>query len=88
VRWYLRAEERLPQPDVRQGDERVPVLAGTVVWLVLAGIAFLAHDDLARHDREWWAWTAVAGFALGLLGIRHMQRRHNRAAPEIGENES
>jgi len=87
VRWYLRAEERLPHPDVRRTDERAPVVAGTVAWLVLAGIAFLAHDDLARHDREWWAWTAVAGFALGLLGIRQMQRRHNRAAPEIGEKD-
>jgi hypothetical protein len=85
VRWHLKPHERLPQPEVRQTDDRVPVLVGTIAWAILAVIAFLEHDDLARHDREWWAWAAVAGAALGLVGLRQLQGRRNRAAAEAAE---
>jgi hypothetical protein len=79
VRWYLRPDERLPEPPpVRFGDERVPVLAGLVAWTVLAVIAWIEHDDLAADGRGWWLWTAVSGAVLGCLGLWWMQRRHNR----------
>ena len=79
MRWYLRSDERLPEPPlVRHGDDRVPVMAGTVAWAVLALIAWFEHDDLAADGHGWWLWAAVSGAGLGLLGLWWMQRRHVR----------
>ena len=80
MRWYLRPEERLPHPDVSQGDDRMPVLAGTLIWGVLALIAAVAYDDLADDGHGWWLWTAVSGFVLGIVGFWYMQRRKAREA--------
>jgi hypothetical protein len=87
VRWFVRPQDRLPHPEVRQTDDRAPVLVGTIAWAVLAVIAFLAHDDLARHDHEWWAWVAVSGAVLGVLGLRLLQGRHNRRTAADGTAE-
>jgi hypothetical protein len=79
VRWYLPSAERRPQPpSVRHGDDRVPVLAGTAAWAVLALIAWVEYDDLAADGRGWWLWTAVSGAVLGVVGSFWMQHRHNR----------
>ena len=78
MRWYLSPEERLPHPEVSQGDDRAPVLAGTVAWAVLAVIAWFGHDELEADGHGWWLWTAVCGFVLGLIGYRYMQRRKAR----------
>ena len=78
MRWYLKPEERLPQPPAAAGDDRMPVLAGTVAWAVLALIAWFEYDDLADDGRGWWLWTAVSGVALGLVGFWYMHRRKLR----------
>jgi len=79
VRWYLRPDERLPEPPaVRHGDDRVPVLAGLVAWAVLAVIAWFEHDELVADGHGWWLWTAVSGAVLGCLGLWWLQRRHDR----------
>jgi hypothetical protein len=75
VRWYLKAEERLPQPPPPDVDDRLPVLAGTVIWAVLALVGVLFRDRLAEDGREWWIWAASAGFLLGLVGLAYMHRR-------------
>jgi hypothetical protein len=78
VRWYLRPEERLPQPPVPESDDRVPVLIGTVAWAVLAVVAWIAYDTLEDDGRGWWLWSAVSGFVLGLMGLWIVQRRRTR----------
>ena len=78
MRWYLKPEERLPDPPVSQGDDRAPVLAGTAAWAVLALIAWAGYDDLRADGRGWWLWTAVSGFVLGVVGYWYMQRRQAR----------
>ena len=86
VRWFLKAEERLPPPPVRQSDDRVPVAVGIVLWALLAVVGFVRYDDLADRDRGWWAWCAVAGVVLGLLGMRILQRRREHAADDEPAN--
>jgi hypothetical protein len=78
VRWYLRPEERLPQPPLPETDDRLPVLVGTAVWAVLAVVAWVGYDDLDADGRGWWLWTAVCGTVLGVVGYAYMQRRKAR----------
>ena len=59
---------------------RLPVVIGTVVWLV-AWVFLLATDA----DRD-WQWIAMAGWVLGLIGMpimwwqRSASRRGTRGA--------
>lgn len=59
------------------------VAVGTALWLV----AFLAllpfYGELVAQDREWWLWTCLAGFGLGLFGYSYCRRR--RDAISAGE---
>jgi hypothetical protein len=51
------------------------VSVGTALFLI-AGLALLPfYGWLEDHDREWWLWTCVAGFGLGLFGYDHCRRR-------------
>ena len=53
---------------------------GTVLWVV-AFVALLPFQStLHDHGRDWWLWTCLAGFALGLLGLEYCRRRRNRLA--------
>ncbi|MFD1859186.1 DUF2530 domain-containing protein [Aeromicrobium camelliae] len=50
---------------------------GTILWAVLA-IALIPFWGTLREDgTQWWLWTALAGFGLGLLGIEYCRRRRN-----------
>ncbi len=76
-----RARRRKPvTPEPYEGDDVKVVTIGTVLW----GVAFVAlvpfYGRLAEDGRGWWAWTCLAGFGLGLLGIEYCRRR--RAALE------
>lgn len=57
---------------------------GTALW----GVAFLMllpfYGRLQETDTEWWLFTCVAGFGLGLVGWDYCRRRRNarRAAAE------
>ena len=56
---------------------------GTLLFLV-AGLVLLAfHGWLEETDREWWLWTCVAGFGLGVFGYDYCRRRarHHRDQP-------
>ena len=58
---------------------------GTLIW-ALATLALLPfHDALADAGRTWWIWTCLAGFLLGLVGLRHVTRR--RTARKAGRLE-
>lgn len=53
------------------------LVAGTSMWAVatLGLIPFWA--TLMANGTQWWLWTAVAGFGLGLMGIEYCRRRRN-----------
>ncbi len=61
------------------------VTVGTVLF-VLAGLALLPFRDwLQDTGREWWLWTCVAGFGLGMFGIDYCRRRaRHRVEPGGG----
>jgi hypothetical protein len=64
--------------------DAVPVIAiGTVAWaavlVVLLVLRLLGHRPGA-HDG--WMWIAVAGFGLGLVGIRTVRRRRSALRSE------
>ncbi|WP_293784394.1 DUF2530 domain-containing protein [uncultured Aeromicrobium sp.] len=50
---------------------------GTILWAV-AAIALLPFWGTLREDgNQWWLWSALAGFGLGLIGIEYCRRRRN-----------
>lgn len=63
------------------------VAVGTVVWAVLAVVAFLFRDRLDAAGHGWWAWVCVAGAGLGLLGLPYVIRRaraYSSTGPDSG----
>lgn len=67
-----------PDPEPLEFDEVLVVGVGTALW----GLAFLVllalRHTLAKHGSAWWLWVCVAGFTLGLLGLRTVSRRRDR----------
>lgn len=61
------------------------VEVGTAAWLV-AFVALLPfYGRLEDSGNEWWLWTCLAGFGLGLLGLEYCRRRrkaHREAADD------
>lgn len=78
MRLLLRREERRPDPEPLDHDDRRPVLVVMVLWVVALGVTLLSQDALRAADREWWVWSCVAGLALGAAGLVHLQHRRSR----------
>lgn len=78
MRLWLKDSERLPDPAPVKTDDRKALLAGTIAWvLALAGLV-LFIDPLREAGNGWWLWAAIAGIALGLLGLVNVHLRHER----------
>ena len=78
MRLWLKDSERLPDPEPVATDDRKALLVGTVAWLLaLAGLV-LFIDPLREVGNGWWLWVAIAGIALGLLGLVNVHLRHER----------
>ena len=58
-------------------NARKIVAAGTLLWFLVFVALLPAHGWLTRHDHRIWLWTALAGWALGLVGLLIMLR-HRR----------
>jgi len=64
-----------------QTNDRLPVLVGSAVWVVLLVLALMMREELTQTGRGWWAWTCAAGLALGLAGLAYLQARQSRSHP-------
>jgi len=64
MRLWLKDSERRPDPVPVQLDERVPFIVGLALWAV-AGILML----VSGQGEAWWIWMALAGLAVGGLGL-------------------
>jgi hypothetical protein len=51
------------------------VMVGTALFLVAAIVLLVFRDWLQDTGREWWLWTCVAGFGLGVFGYDYCRRR-------------
>jgi Protein of unknown function (DUF2530) len=57
------------------------VTVGTVLFLVAGLVLVLFFREwMEDTDREWWLWTCVAGFGLGIFGYDHCRRRARHLA--------
>lgn len=88
MRWYLRPEERLPQPPVPVADSRIPVAVGIGVWALLLVLGLFLREPLEHDGRGWWIWVPVAGVALGLIGLSTIRGRPMQPIVEPPRGES
>lgn len=51
------------------------VAVGTVLWAVAFVLLLPFYGRLVDSGRDWWLWTCVAGFGLGLIGVDYCRRR-------------
>lgn len=79
MRLYQRSADRRPDPAPLVTDDRATVVAGIALWGVALVVALVLHDRLAAAGRGWWAWVAVAGIGLGLLGLLYVRRGGSRS---------
>ena len=61
------------------------VTVGTVLFAVAALVLVTRYGWLEDTGREWWLWTCVAGFGLGVFGYDFCRRRarHLHHAPQV-----
>lgn len=58
------------------------VEVGVALWFV-AFVALLPfYGELEDAGREWWLWTCLAGFGLGLFGLEYCRRRRRARAEQ------
>lgn len=53
------------------------IAVGSVLWLVAFIGLIPFYGRLEATDREWWLWTCLAGFGLGVIGWDFCRRRRN-----------
>jgi phosphoglycerol transferase MdoB-like AlkP superfamily enzyme len=78
VRFWLKPEERRPDPEPVAVDDRRAFTAGLVIWLIALALAIVLLPQLTAAGNAWWLWSAVAGVALGAIGIGYTQFKRRR----------
>ncbi|MGB3413867.1 MAG: DUF2530 domain-containing protein, partial [Microbacteriaceae bacterium] len=68
MRFWLKEEERKPDPVPAKTDDRLAVMVGLTAWL-LALAALLIWPIPGFTDTNFGLWTCVAGIAIGLFGL-------------------
>ncbi len=81
------ASDRAPQPEPAPLEPlHVPMLriieVGLAVWVV-ALVVTLVVPALHEGDRDWWPWTCVAGFVLGVIGWAYVRRGRGNASDAV-----
>ncbi|QVQ50663.1 DUF2530 domain-containing protein [Spiractinospora alimapuensis] len=81
------ARPRKPDPEVLEGDYRIPAVVGSLGWAVALVLLVVFRDSIAPEDR-WWIWVCAVGLLLGLVAflyIPHLHRRRAAAAERQAE---
>ncbi|TQO20617.1 uncharacterized protein DUF2530 [Rhodoglobus vestalii] len=78
MRIWLKDSERRPDPEVVETDDRKAMLVGIVLWVLALAVLLLFIEPLNAAGNLWWLWTAVAGLALGLVGLMYTHVRHGK----------
>jgi hypothetical protein len=67
---------RRPDPEPLETDDVRIVAIGTALWVLALVLTLIFRGRLSDNGNEDWVWIALAGAFLGLIGIRHVRRRH------------
>jgi hypothetical protein len=78
MRFYVRAEERRPDPPPLDTDLRHPIVIGIGVWTVLFLVALAFKGRLDERGLDWWVWTPLIGALLGAYGLHMVYARARR----------
>jgi len=78
VRIWLKDSERRPDPEPVETDDRKAMLVGIALWVVSLAVLLLFIEPLNAAGNLWWLWTAVAGLALGLIGLIYTHVRRGK----------
>lgn len=81
------ATPRRPEPEPLETDDVRVVALGTVLWAVALAASVLLGGRLDEDGRGSWVWIAAAGFALGLIGLRHVLRRRAAARQQAAQGD-
>jgi hypothetical protein len=76
---------RRADPEPMTANEVLVIGVGTGLWLLAFVVLLPFKGDLDRHGAGWWLWVCIAGFGLGLMGLRMMTRRRSRARRSAAE---
>lgn len=75
MRWYLKEEERRPDPPPMQTDDRKVVLVGMVLWLLALGVLLVFLSAIVEAGLVRWLWTVLVGLGLGLVLLVFAHRK-------------
>jgi len=78
MRLWLSESERRPDPEPVRADARKALLAGTLAWVVVLGLALGFSGALADAGFGWFVTAAAIGVALGIVGLVVVQTRRRR----------
>ncbi|WP_010203529.1 DUF2530 domain-containing protein [Salinibacterium sp. PAMC 21357] len=80
MRIWLKDSERRPDPEPVETDDRKAMLVGIVVWVVALAVLLIFIEPLDAAGNLWWLWAAIAGLALGLIGLLYTHVRRKKSS--------
>jgi len=60
------------------GDALVPIIIGTVAWVLASIVLFFFRADLKQAGTTWWFGACAVGIISGLGGIAYVLYRRRR----------
>ena len=80
MRFWLKIDERRPSPAPVATDDRLAFLVGLAAWVLVLAALLVFLEPLRAAGNLWWLWMAIAGVALGLIGLLYTHVRGRRKA--------
>ena len=74
-RLWVRDADRRPDPQVKQTDDRTPVIIGTALWVVALIAVLLEPVAIPESSRLPYTLTCATGVVLGPLGLLYFRLR-------------
>lgn len=75
VEHHFLVQAPVPPMDV---DGLNVVVTGTIAFAIASVLCVIFYAELAARGNEWWLGICIAGFGLGLLGLRYCTNRRSR----------
>jgi hypothetical protein len=77
MRLWLKDSERRADPAPAATDDRKPLMAGLILWLVALVALLIAYGPAGPSGDYTWLWACLIGAGMGVLGlvVVHRQRR-------------